>query len=65
MCPTRYSHRQISYLIQFQWCARRPAHALVNNRYEIADFAGSGHVDLSNAVQRLLRCVEVLQENHD
>lgn len=55
----------MSYLVELQRRPRCPTHPLVDNGYEVADFACPLHVNLADTVKRLLRRVEVLEEDHD
>lgn len=53
------------YLVKLQRRPRCPTHTLIDQRYEVADFACPLHMNLANAVKRLLRRIEVLKEDHD
>lgn len=43
-----------TYLIQLQWSAWWPPHALVDDADKIANFATSKYINLADAIQRLL-----------
>lgn len=44
------------------WC---PPHSFVDERREVADLVHPTNINLSNSCQRLLRRVEMLEEDHD
>ena len=55
----------LPHLIQLERGARWPSHTFVDNRDEFANLATPGDIGLANAVESLLRRVEVFEEDHD
>ena len=58
-------NRFIRHLVELQQCPRCPLHPLVDDRDEVAHLALIWYIYLANSGERLLRGVEMLEEDND